>query len=141
MVGDPRDPTAYRIAIASLGLAFVTILAGICWVCAEHWCVRNIPVELWFVAAAVGGVFVGTMLPFSPWQSTYDALSEKREPTWDPSSIVLGLVVAIGCGGAIWLAIAHHDHHHHSLVFYAVATVLGGVLLGLPIPSPARKDR
>jgi hypothetical protein len=36
MLNDPRDPGAYRIAIAALGLAVAVVLAGICWIAAVH---------------------------------------------------------------------------------------------------------
>jgi len=117
---------AYRIAIAFLGLALVTILAGISWVCAEHLCVRNIPAELWFAASAIGGVFVGAMLPFAPRRAS--------RVRW--GSVLGGAAVALACLAAILLA----GHFGKSLALYAVATALGGVLLGLPIPSPGRRD-
>lgn len=35
MVGDPRDRTAYGLAIAGLGLALVALIVGICWIGTE----------------------------------------------------------------------------------------------------------
>lgn len=35
MIGDPRDRTAYGLAIASLGLALVALIVGICWIGTE----------------------------------------------------------------------------------------------------------
>jgi hypothetical protein len=99
MLNDPRDPGAYRIAIAALGLAVAVALAGICWIAAVHVTrgtvqihkttvhvdkrdrvhderatihVENdpapiemgrVPVELWFALGALGGVFVGALIP------------------------------------------------------------------------------
>lgn len=95
MLNDPRDPGAYRLAIAGLGLALAVLLAGICWIATVHVArdtvhverstihvIKNdpiheervtvnvkkdpvrmemgqVPVELWFVLGALGGVFVG----------------------------------------------------------------------------------
>jgi hypothetical protein len=143
---------AYRMAIAFLGLSLVTILAGISWVCAEHWCVRNIPVQLWFAACAIGGVFVGVMLPFAPWRRKNDTAKTGDTNLTGPKRLVSslkrwasrvrwgsalgGVAVALACLAAILLALGADK----PLALYAVATALGGVLLGLPIPSPGRRD-
>lgn len=122
-----------------LGLAFVLALVGVCWVAAEHKCPRNIPVELWFLPAAIGGVFVGALLPFAPVSSSYDATKAVWVSRCDPVSIALGAVVAVGFGLAL-LAACVQVQTDHSLALFAVATVLAGVLLGLPIPSPGRRE-
>ena len=36
MIGDPRDRTAYGLAVASIGLALALLVAGICWIAAQH---------------------------------------------------------------------------------------------------------
>lgn len=60
---DPRDRKAYGIGIAFLGLTVTVAVVGISWVCAEHWCVKNIPNELWFGGGAIVGAFVGSLIP------------------------------------------------------------------------------
>lgn len=135
MVDDPRDPTAYRIAIAFLGLALVTILAGISWVCAEHLCVRNIPVQLWFAACAIGGVLVGVLIPFSIYKRA--ELNSHESPLVPATEARIGAAllafaaVAAGAVGAI---------ADHLLALSGVGTVLAGVFFGLFIPSPGRRD-
>jgi hypothetical protein len=88
MLSDPRDLGAYRIALASLGLAVAVVLAGICWIVvshAEHDLVLlhvekgagrvvsypaqseggRVPGGLWLAAGALGGVLVGALIPFT----------------------------------------------------------------------------
>jgi hypothetical protein len=121
MVDDPRDRRAYQIAIAFLGLAVVTAFAGIAWVCAEHWCVKNVPNELWFMGVAIAAVFVGALIHL---------------PQWPEPGSVAGFAIVALAGVAAFLVgvIGHH------LVAYAVAVGFGCLLLGLFIPSPGRRD-
>jgi hypothetical protein len=120
VLDDPRDRAAYRIAIAMLGLALVFAVVGVCWVVAEHRCPRNIPVELWFLPAAIGGVFVGALIPSSG----------AREAVVGAALLAVAAVAA-GVAGAV---------AHDLLALSALGTALGGVLLGLFIPSPGRRD-
>lgn len=149
MFGEPRDKTAYAIAIASLGLALALLLAGICWVAVQsdssnatvectHECVSQAPVHckltacgddttvvldrLWTALAALSGVLVGALIPFS--------LPDLRRGIWqwDPSSRLVALIVAFLTGALILWA--------NLLLLFAV----GGLLLGLLIPSPASRD-
>lgn len=122
------------MATLLLGLSFVTVVIGVCWVAAEHKCLRNIPREIWFMPAAVGGVFVGTLIPFS----TY-----KREKPGTHDSSLVPAVEAIG--GAAVLALAAIGMGVVGAIadlwaLVAVGTALGGVFFGLFIPSPARRD-
>lgn len=127
MIDDPRDRTAYRIAITMLGLALIVTIAGVCWVAAEHKCLRNIPTEIWFLPAGIGGVFVGMLIP----------LPFHYKRPWDIAVGVVFCLILVGvCIAAICIG-----HHRDSLAFYAVAATTGAVLLGLPIPTPARRDR
>lgn len=134
-VRDPRDQTVYRVAVAMLGLALVAALLGVSWVAAEHECVKNIPVELWFACGAVGGVFVGALIPFTLRRRPYrnDADPRSSEPVVE-AVVGGGLLVAI-CVTAAVIGIVHE-----SSALYALAVTVGGVLLGLPIPSPGRMD-
>lgn len=139
MVDDPRERKAYQVALASLGFAVAVALGGIAWVCAEHWCVRNVPEQLWFMGGAISGVFVGALIPFA-LRVNWTPNSEKRmgfSYAWDWLAVLGGLILVGACVTAIILA----AHHHHSHAWYAIAVTIGGVLLGLFIPSPARRDR
>jgi hypothetical protein len=127
LIDDPRDPKAYRIAIGMLGLAFIFALVGVCWVAAEHKCPRNIPVELWFLPAATGGVFVGALIPFS--------IHRRRDPN-SHEAIIGGTVLAVAAvaTGAVGATV------NDLLALCGVGTALGGMFLGLFIPSPGRRD-
>lgn len=138
MVGDPRDRRTYQIAIAFLGFALATSIVGACWVAAEHQCVRNIPPEIWFLPAAFGGVFVGTLIPFSfkrrkdpppALTSGKSRFEWAREPIAGAASLaVAGL--ATGVVGAVF----------GPLALSAVGTAIGALAIGLAIPSPGRRD-
>lgn len=131
MIDGPRDRTAYRIAITMLGLAFIVAIVGVCWVAAEHKCLRNIPTEIWFLPAGIGGVFVGLLIPL-PFQ---------YKKWWGVGVSVIFCLTLVGvCIAAI--CIGHHHHQQReSLAFYAVGATIGAVLIGLPMPAPGRRDR
>jgi hypothetical protein len=171
MLNDPRDSGAYRIAIAALGLALAVLLAGICWIAAVHVTrdaaqihkttvhvdkrdlvhdervtvhlendpapmeMGQVPVELWFVLAALGGVFVGMLIPFSLRvrlsRQSCACKADAYEPvTWFIAGALIILLIFIVSG-----------IFGHSLRLYALEATIAGVLLGLPIPSPGRRDR
>jgi hypothetical protein len=123
-----------------LGLATAVAFAGIAWVCAEHWCARNVPVQLWFMGGAIGGVFVGALIPFALRVNWIRDPGEKQgfSYAWDPLAILGGLALVGGCVAAILLGSLLN---HHQLAWYAVAVTIAGLLLGLFIPSPSRVDR
>lgn len=127
MIDDPRDRTAYRIAITMLGLALIVAIAGVCWVAAEHKCLRNIPSEIWFLPAGFGGVFVGLLTPL-PFQ---------YKKWWE---IMVSGIFCVALVGVCLAAILIGHHHHDSLAFYAIGVTTGAALLGLPIPAPGRRD-
>jgi|GEM_PF-6395249 len=136
MVDDPRDRKAYQIAIAFLGFAVVAAIGGIAWVAAEHKCVSNIPIQIWYLGGAVIGVFVGALTPFAlrvDWSR--DPSTGRPSHSWDSLTIVGGLMLVVLCGVAITLG-----QTERSLTLNVVAVTFGGVLLGLPIPSPGRRD-
>lgn len=163
MLNDPRDPKAYRIAIAALGLAVAVVLVGISWVATVHGKVLvyvekgsahmqkdrthiqighvletgHVPVELWFAAGALGGVFVGALIPFSVHaRSSCSCASERASCKWAWGSIVGALLLVAICVAATILGLVEG-----SLALYALGAAIAGVLLGLPIPSPGRRDR
>lgn len=118
-----------------LGLALVVSIAGMCWVAAEHECATNVPSEIWFVPAALGGVLVGALIPFS-------VRRRKRSDSGEPrlvcapeaiiaASLLLSAAVAAGVVGAVVEPL---------LPLCGVGTALGGVFLGLFIPAPGRRD-
>lgn len=135
MVDDPRDETAYRMAILLLGLALVTAVAGVCWVAAEHKCLRNVPPEIWFLPAAIGGVLVGVLIPFS--------IHKREEPNSHESHLVHATEAIIGAALLALAAVATAAvgaAADHLLSLCGVGAALGGVFFGLFIPSPGRRD-
>lgn len=130
-----RDPIAYRIAIGSLGLGLAVLIAGIAWVAAVQE-PGSVPVELWFALGALGGVFVGALMPFSVRsESSYNRASESdscKRLAWG-SILYVTVVVAIGIAATI---VGLTEDSHELDVIGATAA---GLLLGLPIPSPGRR--
>jgi hypothetical protein len=159
MVGDPRDRTAYGLAIASLGFALVAALIGICWISAlegdpsttttTRHCVLHKPIKceskvsasaaikpplppdgLWIALAALGGVLVGVLIPLPLATLTLPGRSKL-------GSTERSLFAAFALGGFIVAAaIVAQDSLKEPFIWCAI----GGVLLGLLIPSPARGD-
>ncbi len=162
MVGDPRDRTAYAIAFAALGLALAVLITGICWLAVQHGAETDvlsqqcalhplahcrpevsihhetdtpyIPGGLWIALAALGGILVGGLIPSPLWTPTQDPWAIDR--AWRRLTVVVLAILVVVCVVA-WLAGAFDDV---SLSAGAVLATAGGVLLGLPIPSPGRGD-
>jgi hypothetical protein len=157
MAGDPRDRTAYGLAIVSLGLALAALILGVCWISGEsgdpvevaiHHCGLHaesdcepvtvlraaqdppgVPDELWVALALLGGVFVGVLIPFPP--------TVLRRERWRSDARVEDVAVAVVWLALIGLAIVlAHSALKDSIGWCAI----GGVLLGLLVPSPARGD-
>ena len=159
MVGEPRDKTAYGIAIAGLGFALALLLIGICWIAVQqsdpgatdeftHECASQAPVqcevapdvhstsndpstpdELWIALAVLAGVFVGTLIPFS-----LPALQpySNYSDVWRwkwDPPSVAAVAITVAASVAILL-------WANSLLLFATASLLFGLL----IPSPARGD-
>lgn len=103
-----------------LGLALVVSIAGACWVAAEHQCLQNIPSQIWFTPAVLGGVLVGILISFSPTERML---------------VGAGFLALAAFGAGVAGA------EDHRLVWWGVAASLGGVFLGLFVPSPGRRDR
>jgi predicted membrane protein len=134
-----RDMAAYQIAFAALGLAVAAVFAGICWIVGQS-AKEEVPVELWFAAGAISGVLVGALLPFSIRMRTSDSLIRGlREAhgayTLDLGSIAGSLLLAIICVVATSVGFALGVPQLEVL-----GTTVAGILLGLPIPSPGRRD-
>lgn len=156
MVGDPRDRTAYAIAIAGLGLALAVLLAGICWLAIQHGtgtdilsqkCALHplahcrpelsihhgtpyIPQGLWIALVALGSFFAGTLIPFPlPFSPVIFGSAPEKWWLWNTLRIV-ALLLVLGAAASIVHVI------HDSLARYAAA----GLLLGLLAPSPGRGD-
>jgi hypothetical protein len=159
MVGDPRDRTAYSLAIAGLGLTLVAALIGICWLSAQngdpsstitsHHCVLHAPIVcgsqvfsiaaakppqppagLWVALAALGGVLVGALIPLP--------LTDFPSPSGRKSGARAWPLLAIFVLGAFVVGLVSPAHDDFKAPFFWCA--VGGVLLGLLIPSPARGD-
>jgi hypothetical protein len=86
------------------------------------------PDGLWVTLAAFGGILVGILIPL-PLAPFLSPARRKGNRDWR-------LLVALAFGAFISLVVAAHDDLEEPFVWCA----LGGVLLGLLIPSPARGD-
>lgn len=162
MVGDPRDRTAYAIAIASLGLALAVLLAGICWLAVQHGtgtdvlsqqCALHplahcrpevsihqdtdtpyIPGGLWIALAALGGVLVGALIPLPPWPVEPQPAPCPRTQYWLP--------MCVGSAAVLLVAAAAIPGYSRDILLSmgALGAAAAGVLIGLLIPSPSRGD-
>lgn len=156
MVGDPRDKTAYSVAIASLGFSLLAVVVAICWAGAQstdpaqvvvHHCglhallgckpevaftaatPAQIPNELWSVLLGFSGVLVGALIPFPP-QGTPVAYWRAKFRIW---SAIVAFLCAVLAAAALLLAQGAGDGP-------SAQYLIGGFLLGLLIPTPARGD-
>jgi glucose dehydrogenase len=130
MVNDPRDARAYQIGIAFLGLAAVVAIAGVAWGVVD----QGISHEFWIGAGAISGVFVGALIHFPFPRSRPESPSSEEQVTTAGVALVL-VGIALGCG-----ALVVANAHSHSFGWCGLGATFGGVLLGLPIPSPGRRD-
>lgn len=134
MLGDPRDRAAYRIAIASLGLALAIALTGVCTIQAIG---KHVPQELWFICSAAAGLLAGTLIPFS-LRNTASAANVTRgadssnTPPVSPEG-ALALFVLAGAVAAVCFG--------ETVTAQMLGVVLGGLVFGLLVPSPSRWDR
>lgn len=136
LLGDPRDRKAHGIAIAMLGLAFVVAVAGMCWIVAarDSESLGGIS-QVWFLPAAVGGVFVGALIPFSTLKRDDPNLPDS--PLICAREAIIGAVILAAGALAAGAVGATVDH---LLALCVIGTVLGGVFFGLFIPSPGRGE-
>ena len=160
MIGDPRDKTAFSIAIASLGLALAIALIGVCWLATERGstteitiskCPKSSPAKcksglsiehassgpdvppgLWLTLVSLGGIFAGTLIPFPlpAWSST------SRDVARDCCSVFWNGMRTLGfftllAAGLLVVILARDDS--------LAACAVGGLLFGLLIPSPLRE--
>lgn len=162
MVGDPRDRTAYVIALAGLGIALAVLIAGICWLAAQHGagtevlsqgCALHplahcrpevsvhhdtdtpyIPDGLWIALALLGGALVGALIPSRPLPPGVGLSATGRHRL----DLAIGALCSILLvAGAVALPADSRD------VLLAIVTLAAGALglfLGLLIPSPARGE-
>ncbi len=163
MIGEPRDRTAYGVAIASLGLALSVAILSIAWTAIEHDTVTKtaargcsihlqkchsvevtstpdeayVPEGLWIALGALGGIFVGTLTPFSLRCKPQYPDEKKCKPRRWPWAAGLGAL-------AVFLlaltALIVGNRNDDSLVLYVVGAAFTGLLFGLFIPSPGRRE-
>lgn len=162
MVGDPRDRTAYAIALAGLGLALTVLIAGICWLAVQHGagtevlskgCALHpladcrpevsiqheadtpyIPGGLWIALAFLGGALVGALIPSRPLSPGLRS-SVTGRPWLDLAIGALCSVLLVA--GAVALPA---DSRDALLAIVALAAAVLGLFLGVLIPSPARGE-
>lgn len=140
MPSDSLDKTAYRIAVATIGLALIVALAGLCVIVAVGKG-GEIPKELWSTVSALGGGLLGLLAPAPTPSSSKDTpvttglAKVKRswvilaKDVWANRSIAILLAIF---GVAVGFGIAHD-----STQLQALAAASGGALVGLLAPSPA----
>lgn len=147
------DKGAYRIAVGAVGLALVSVLAGICVIVAigfghkEH----EIPHELWTTASALAGALLGILAPSpAPTTASNDKTSLKQFKRYERGVIKLGRAIVI-VGKDIWnnralvvligifaasIAVGAAEK---SVQLQALAAASGGVLVGMLAPSPKKE--
>lgn len=129
MADDRRDAGAYLWAIGMLGLALVVMVGGLCWVATVR---RHIPVELWFLTGALGGVFVGVLIPFRfvVWDpAKHQTGAFKRDWRSLGGAFLVTFAAGVALGFGLWKKLPGLE---------VAAAALGAVLIGLPIRSPGR---
>lgn len=152
MIGDPRDRSAYGILFATLGLTLTLLIAGICWVATQqgadstHTTITSCePADnctflktevllrqehtldgLWIALAALGGVLVGFLIPFPSWLRRYEGNRDG----------ILLCYIGLALVGAIAVFVALQG----SSAQVTIGALLGGLSLGLLIPSPVQGD-
>ena len=149
MLNGPRDPWAYRIAIAALGFAVAVVFGGICLVAATPGEASTgtatfglrVPMELWFTAGALSGVFVGALIPFrlrgqAPEPDCSCTCCGPRRDEKDWGSIAGGISLMVVGVAATVVGLVEN-----LMQMDALGATIAGVLLGLPIPSPGRRDQ
>lgn len=144
MLSDPREKSAFRIAVGAIGLALVVVLAGLCVIVAVGEG-KEIPKELWTIASALGGGLLGLLAPSPTPSSAND--KEVKEVTgtlkrswvilakdiWTNRSVVILLVifaVAVVFGAA-----------NGSGQFQALAAASGAALIGLLAPGTGKTEQ
>lgn len=142
MLSDPRDTSAYRIAVGAVGFALVVVLAGLCVIVAVGKG-TEIPKELWTITSALGGGLLGLLAP-SPTPSSAATTDQGKsvpekltrslkilaKDVWANRSVVILLAVfgvAVGVGAA-----------DDSTQLQALAGASGGALIGLLAPTPSK---
>jgi hypothetical protein len=102
----------------------------------------RVPVELWFVLGALGGVFVGALIPFSlRVRSLEQGCACKPDGrTRALGSVLGGLLLVVLLGFFLAVARGAFGYVRSDLSLYVLGATIAGVLLGLPIPSPGRRD-
>lgn len=142
MLSDPRDESAYRIAVGAIGLALIIVLAGLCVIVAVGKG-AEIPKELWTIASALGGGLLGLLAPSPTPSSAEDkdevtgsfaklrrALSILAKDIWANRSVVILLIVF---GVAVGFGVAND-----STQLQALAGASGGALIGLLAPASGK---
>lgn len=136
-----HDQIGYRIAVATIGIALIVVLAGLCVIVAVGEG-GGIPQEMWTTVSALGGGLLGLLAP-SPTSSA-PANEKGQGEGGDVAQLQLGEAAARNRSVVILLIVfglavvigAFSD----STQFQALAAASGAALIGLLAPSPTAEE-
>lgn len=132
-----HDQIGYRIAVATIGIALIVVLAGLCVIVAVGQG-GEIPQELWTTVSALGGGLLGLLAP-SP-TSSVPAKGEgegvSQMGLGEAAARNRSVVILLFVFGLAVLIAAFND----STQFQALAAASGAALIGLLAPSPATEE-
>lgn len=150
MASEMRDQVGYRIAVATIGIALIVALAGLCVIVAVGQG-AEIPKELWSTVSALGGGLLGLLAP-SPTSSSAKGKGAQNQggvdhkgvqdqggtsgerSLWKDVKSNLSVVILLLVFASAVLAGALSG----SAQYQALAAASGAALIGLLAPSPAK---
>jgi hypothetical protein len=130
----PPDPFIVRIAATALGVSVIGAVVGLCVAVAVS---ATIPNQLWVFGNTLAGALLGLLVP-TPTQKKPEGAAPTRTSTrlwvsvWQ-SRVFLTLLF-------IFVFSAIYSDHTGSRELLSVAGAAGGAMLGLLVPSPAKKE-
>jgi hypothetical protein len=130
----PPDPLIVRFAAAALGVSVVAAVVGVCVAAAVS---ATIPDQLWIFANTLAGALLGLLVP-TPTQKKPEGATPTRvhERVWVSvwqSRVFLTLLF-------VFVFSAIFSDQTNSKELLSLAGAAGGALLGLLVPTPAKKE-
>jgi hypothetical protein len=152
MQNEFHDQIGYRIAVAAIGTALISALAGLCVIVAMGEA-DEIPKELWTTVSALGGGLLGLLAPSPTSPITKDSKvkvkvkengEDKVEDKQATSSSSFGKAVSMNISVVVLLVVfgvaIAGAMISDSTQFEALAAASGAALIGLLAPSPTPKQ-